>query len=306
MNLAESYRTAGQYRAALPAFQHASALMTALGRDDTQTAGTLFNNWALALHLSGRPLEAEELFRRAIDISRADQSEQGVSPMLLTNYARTLNELHRLDEAAGYAERGYTKAMQAGDNVVMNQSLLMRARIYRVQGNLTGAAQMLAEVEPRLRQSLPRGHLAFASLDTEYSLLALARGDLQSALQRANDSMAIAEASRKAGRGGDDYLSWALLARSEIDRQLGQADAAASDAARGLELRQKSVEPGTLASDLGHAYYILGRALQAQGKAEQAGAAFRSAVDHLQSALGPNHPDTQSARQMAASVTQPR
>ena len=62
MGLAESFRNAGRYRQAIPAFERASALMTALGRDDTQTAGTLFNNWALALHAAGHPMEAEKLF----------------------------------------------------------------------------------------------------------------------------------------------------------------------------------------------------------------------------------------------------
>jgi tetratricopeptide (TPR) repeat protein len=185
----------------------------------------------------------------------------------------------------------------------MNQALLMRARIYRAQGNLTRAEAMLAEVEPRLRQSLPRGHLAFASLATEYSLLALARGDPPSALQQANRALAIAEASIKAGRGGNDYLSALLLPRSEIERELGRADDAATDAGRALEILQNSAEPGTLSSFLGRAYYTLGRALRAQGKAEEARVAFRSAAENLQSTVGPDHPDTRGARQLAESET---
>ena len=303
MALAESYRAAGQYRDAIPAFEQASVLMTALGRDDTETAGTLFNNWALALHLSGRPLEAEKLFRRAIDISRADQSEQGVSPMLLVNYARTLRELGRPDEAADYSERGYAKAVEAGNEVVTNQALLLRARIYREQGNLTGAETMLSEVAPRLRRALPPGHLAFARLATEYSLLTSARGELPAALQLANQALAIAEASIKAGQGGTDYLSSVLVPRSDIERQLGRANDAAMDAARALNLLQKSVEPGAFSSDLGHAYYNLARALQAQGKSDEARAAFRSAAANLQSTVGPDHPDTRSARQLAESET---
>src|SRR5262249_25130122 len=74
MALSESYGTAGRYRDAIPVYEKAAALMTALGRDDTETAGTLFNNWALALHASGRPLDAEKLYRRSLDISRADRS----------------------------------------------------------------------------------------------------------------------------------------------------------------------------------------------------------------------------------------
>jgi serine/threonine protein kinase len=292
MALAESYRAAGQYRDAIPAFEQASALMTALGRDDTETATTLFNNWALALHLSGRPLEAEKLFRRAIDISRADQAEQGVSSMLLINYARTLRVLGRPAEAADYAERGYANAVQAGNQLVMNQALLVLGRIYRERGDLTRAQEVLSEVEPRLRKALPPGHLAFSRLASEYSLLTSARGDLPTALQRANQAVAIAEASIKAGRGGDDYLASALVVRSDINRQLGRADDA-SDAARALVLLKKSEGPG----ELGYAFYAMGRALQAQGKTEEARAAFRSAADNLRGTLGPDHPDTRSARQ---------
>jgi tetratricopeptide (TPR) repeat protein len=70
----------------------------------------LFNDWALALDRLGRPAEAEKLYRRAIDISREGEAEEAVSPMLLNNYAKTLHQLGRLDEAADYAERAYAKA----------------------------------------------------------------------------------------------------------------------------------------------------------------------------------------------------
>jgi serine/threonine protein kinase/Tfp pilus assembly protein PilF len=301
MALAESYRVAGQYRDAIPAFEQASALMTALGRDDTETAGTLINNWALALHASGRPLEAEKLFLRAIEISKVDKAEEGVSPMLLVNYARTLRELGYQGEAADYADLGYTRAAQAGDQLVMNQALLLRARIYREQGDLTRAQEMLSEVEPRLRIALPPGHLAFARLATEYAQQASARGDLPGALRLANQAVTIAEASMKAGQGGDDYLSDILVVRSDIDRHLGRADNAVADAARAQGLLKRSEEPGTFSSDLGHDDYALGRALQAQGKPEEAHAAFRAAAENLQNTLGPNHPDVRSAWQLAES-----
>src|SRR5262249_19622655 len=83
LSLAESYRAAGQYSNANSAYEHVFALLTSLGRDDTQTAVTTFNNWAFALQLFGRPLEAEKFYRRAIDISRVGNSDEGVSPMLM-------------------------------------------------------------------------------------------------------------------------------------------------------------------------------------------------------------------------------
>ncbi|HXP86430.1 MAG TPA: protein kinase [Bryobacteraceae bacterium] len=303
MDLAEAYRDAGQYHEAIAAFEQASVLMTSLGRDDTETAGTTFNNWGLALYQSGRVLEAERVFRRAIDISRADQTEQAVSPMLLVNYARTLRELGRLDEAADYGERAYAKAQQADHQVAVNQSLLERARIYRDKHELARATAMLAEVEPRLRRNLPPGHYAFAALASEQSLIALARGDLPMALQLANQAMTIAEASIKAGGQGAGVLPILLVRRSSIELDLRRTDEAAADAARALSLLQVAAQPGTFSGNLGRAYLTLGRALQAQGKGDEARAAFHSAAEHLQNALGPDHPDTRSARLLAETDT---
>lgn len=65
-----------------------------------------------------------------------------------------------------------------------------------------------------------------------------------------------------------------------------------------MTILQKVAEPGVFSSYLGHAYYTLGPALQGQGKSEEARAAFRSAVEHLQATLGPGHPDTRSARRL--------
>ena len=80
VELAEAYRVAGQNHLASSTFEKAAALLAPLGRSDTQTAVVIFNDWALALDKLGRPLEAEKLFRRAIDISRAGQTEETVSP----------------------------------------------------------------------------------------------------------------------------------------------------------------------------------------------------------------------------------
>jgi len=38
----------------------------------------------------GRPLDAERMYRRAIDISRDGKTDDAVSPMLLANYVRRL------------------------------------------------------------------------------------------------------------------------------------------------------------------------------------------------------------------------
>jgi tetratricopeptide (TPR) repeat protein len=222
--------------------------------------------------------------------------------MLMVNYARALRDLHQTDAAADYAQRGYAKAQQAGAQVVIGQSLLLRSVIYTDMGDLARADAMLDEVEPRLKRGLPSGHIAFASLASDRGLVALERGDLRVALENANEAVAIAEVATKAGRLGGDYLPLFLTRRSEVESRLGHGDLAEADASRALDILQGSGQIGAFSSVRGRAYLALGRALQAQGRAEEARTAFRTAAENLQDALGPDHPDSRSAVQLAQLV----
>jgi tetratricopeptide (TPR) repeat protein len=243
--------------------ERAAASLTALGRDDTQNAGTLFNNWGLTLNQLGRVDEAERVLRRAIEISRDARGEDVVSPMLLVNYARVLRDLHRLDEAADYGQRAYDKARAAGDDVVINQSLLVRGSTYRERGDLARSREMFDAVEPRLRAHLPPGHIAFASLASERALLAQAAGDLPSALDYANDALALATASIQNGGQGREYIPVILTRKAGIELQLGHADAAAADADRAVALLAPTVEPGGTSLTLTRATEMRDRARQA-------------------------------------------
>lgn len=295
-DLALAYNSAGKDIEAVSAFERAGALLSSLGRDDTQTAVTLFNNWALELDQVGHPMEAERMYRRAIDISRAGKSEDTVSPMVLNNYAKTLRELGRLEEAEDYAGRAYAKAQRVGHQLVINQSLLERARIYTARHQPSRADAMLAQVEPRLRQSLPDGHYAFASLASAAALNALVRGDIPTAMKLADRAVTIDEAAIKAGREGSYYLPTFLINRSTVELAASRPKQAAADASRALALAQSSTKPGSFSSIQGRAYLVLGRALQAQGESEQAREAFRSAAEHLRVTVGPDHLDTRNAR----------
>jgi eukaryotic-like serine/threonine-protein kinase len=295
IDLAEAYREAGRYSESITAFEQASTRLSALGRDNTETAGTLYNNWAMALLQVGRPLEAERVFRGALEISRSDHTDAGVSATVLLNYGKTLDELGRLNEAADYVERAYAKVRQAGDEVVINQSLLERARIYREQHKLARATEMLIQVEPRLRRDLPPTHYAFASLASERSLIALANDDLEKARQLANEAVATDEATIKSGGQGAGLLPVLLFRRSAVELELHESDKARADAERALNLLQGPSDPGTFSMNVGRAYLALGRALQAQGKPDEADAAFRSAAEHLERTLGTDHPESRAA-----------
>ena len=290
MDLAEAYRVAGRNREAISAFEEASARLAALGRDDTETAGTLFNNWGVSLSGAGRPREAAEVLRRAIEISPA--------PLVMVNYAKALRDLARPAEAAQYAERGYAGAMEQHQHVVVQQALLVLARISRDSGDLRRAAEMLARVEPLLKQGLPAGHYAFGVLALEQALIHQAKGELERALELANHAVKVVEASVKAGRAGSDVLPMLLVRRADLEIQLHRPGDATRDAASALETLRAGVESGTFSSNLGHAHLALGRALDMQGSVEQSQSHLIAAAEHFEKALGEDHPETRDARRL--------
>ena len=302
MDLAEAYREAGKFREANESFKKSYELMVDLGRDDTETAGTLLNNEALTVEYLGRPLEAEKIFYRALELSRDNHGDSAVDPLLLLNYARVLRELARTREAQDSAERALKSASQAGDQVTVNQALLELARIYRQAGDYGRSTAMLDQVEPRLRADLPPGHYAFSSLASERELTALAAGDLPAATRFSRQAAEILQAAIKNGKQGAQFLPALLGRQSKLELKLGQTDQAEADAAKQLSMVQSSFEPGQYSSNLGYAYLNVAMALQAQGKTAEARQAFRSAAGHFEKALGPDHPDTRSAVESAGAA----
>ncbi len=297
--LASAYQTSGRFREADAAFERAATRISDLGYGETQRAVKLFNDWGFASSNAGRPLDAEKAFRRSIEISRTNKTEDAVQPTLLHNYAVVLRELGRLTEAADYEQRAREKALIAGNQMLAAQTNLQLARIYRDQHRFKQAATLLAEIEPVMRQKLPPTHYAFASLTSERALLAEEQGDLMTGLRLANEAVAIDEAAIKGGGEGSIYLPILLTRRSVVELASGSPDRAAVDALRAVSLLNDSMQAGTQSSHMGRAYLALGRALKAQGRDEEARSAFRSAGEQLKGTVGVDHPDSRAAQHLA-------
>ena len=295
MDLAEAYRMAGRNREAAAAFEESYARLAALGRDGTERAGTILNNWALAVHILGHPLEADSLFRRAIAISSADSSERNVSPMLLNNLARVLNELARFREARGYAERAYVEAKKAGDEIVVGQALSVRFSIAIEEHDAPRAAAILAELGPRWKRMMPPEHIAFAVLAMYEAMLASELGYHAQAVANADRAVVLAEANEQ----GLDYLPTSLLRRAAVNQRARRFEAAESDARRALVMEQKATGGAGFYSGVGRAYLMLARALAGEGRTEEARAAYETALEQLEPSLGADHPKTREARDRA-------
>jgi len=298
-DLAEAYREAGRYREAVMTFEQLWPQLVAQGRDDTATAGTWLNNWGMAVAQMGRPLEAEKLLRQSMMIHRADASDAALSPMLLTNYAQQLLDLGRLPEAQDYAERALDSAKRAGDEVVINQTLLRLARIYRAQHDFVRSLAKLDEAEPRLRSALPPGHYAFGALASERSQTLELDGKTTQALEFANLAVRICEDASRQGKACAQYLPNMLQRRASVETALKQYASAESDARQALQLLLQQTQPGEFSQSIGQAYLVLGRCLTAEGRSAEGRAMAQHAAEQLEKSVGIDHPDTRSAREMA-------
>jgi tetratricopeptide (TPR) repeat protein len=116
--------------------------------------------------------------------------------------------------------------------MVIDQSLFECARVYALQHNPSRAAAMLAEVEPRLRKSLPLGHYAFATLAAEQARVASMRGDIADAARASNQLQRNAQPGTFSSSVGRAYLS---LGRAlQAQGKNGEAHAALQSAVERL------------------------------------------------------------------------
>jgi tetratricopeptide (TPR) repeat protein len=217
-----------------------------------------------------------------------------------------LSKLNRLDEASDLAQRAYDKAKAGQNQTVMGQSLLVLARIAITQKKFDRAVALLSELDPLMHRILPPGHYAFSVLTTDRAMLALGQGNISRAMDLSNQAVAIGEAAIAKSKAGSFTFSTLLLNDSLITLAAGKPEQALADADRLLSMEQSSNQQGALSAKAGNAYLARARALQALGRHDEARAAAQVAVERLERSVGPDHPETQSARQLATPSSENR
>ena len=91
-----------------------------------------------------------------------------------------------------------------------------------------------------------------------------------------------------------------LRHRASVETALKQFAPAERDARRALQLLLQRARPGEFSQSTGLAYLTLARCLAAQGSDAEARAMAQHAADQLEKSVGADHPDTRSARDLAA------
>lgn len=300
-HLATALSSAGRFRDAIALYADAWNQKVKLGRDDSATGSVLLNNWSVALRDAGRPLDAEPLLRRSMELKAGFPEE----PFSLANLASILVELGRPQEAAGYAEHACRVAKAVNNPKSLAQDQLWLAKAYRMQHDLTRATQMLDEAEVGLHSVFPPGHYLFGTLAAERALLAWERGERDAAHALFEQAIQITEQALLQGKASVQRLPSLLGQRAMMEVDATSYSTAEADARRALKLLGGDAQPGDYSSYAGRAHLALARALQGQGKAAEAREHAQEALRQLEKAVGSDHPDTRAAREISNTAPAP-
>jgi tetratricopeptide (TPR) repeat protein len=181
--------------------------------------------------------------------------------------------------------------------MVVSQALSMLFAIGIESGDLKSAERALAEFAPRWRR-MPPGHIAHAALPLNEAMLASRRGDHRTAVEKAERAIALARESSMSS----DYLPSFLLRCSAIYLAAGKFEEARRDAEESLRREREIGIEGAPSSIIGRCHLAIARALQGEGRADAARAAFASAFENLEPTLGADHPKTREAQHGAAAI----
>jgi tetratricopeptide (TPR) repeat protein len=291
-SLAYGHYLAGHTRQADEAYGRLWALFEQKGLERTAPAGMVLNNWSV-VHYRSDISRAEVLCRRATELQRLIEG-QAIAPSMTFNHAGALRRLERYEEARRLYDETIATATSRQAHGTRLNAMMELADLHIDQGDLGRAATLLSQVA---RQA---DHPSFddgkrARLLHFEGRLAQARG--QSAHARAR----FAEAARRFEQQQSKAVVYVLaligLARAEL--ALGRGAEALAAARRALSLGESYVEKDAPSYLVGLARLAEADIQQAQGQGTNAQASYRTALDHLERTLGPQHSATVAARKGA-------
>jgi serine/threonine-protein kinase len=287
MSLGSACSLVGRMAEAERHFAAAFARVQALGQGNTPHAVTLLNNWAVINERAGDARRSLQLVEQALALAGPD----GVSPFLLLNRGRALENLGRFEEADSEYARGTELAAKRGMALPKTNGLLGQASVALTQGRLDAARIALAEADGAGAAKLP-AHPQGIQRALIAGRLALAENDVIAAAAQFDSALRAAPEQATA--------VMAHLGRAEMSLRRGDTPAAlaSAEAAKALAIMlqgDKRVSFRTALASLMHA-----RVLQAAGKAAMASGAAIEAEALLREAVEPAHPAMPEARRLTA------
>src|SRR4029079_17994558 len=122
------------------------------GRTETMAAADAVGDWCL-VHFDTDLLKAGPLCRRSVELLRAVEGSDGVTPTALLNYAAVLEHLARYDEAEPVYLEAIRTARSRADSQVEVVAAIELANLYAQRGDAARAAGELDAFERKFRNT---------------------------------------------------------------------------------------------------------------------------------------------------------
>jgi serine/threonine protein kinase/tetratricopeptide (TPR) repeat protein len=288
--VAFGYHLSGRNVEAGRYFEQALRKYKDLGRERSDGALTIMNDWAVALRGAGVPGHALQLLDDEARIETQRESGAGPSVTVLGNQARMLQALGRFERARITYELECQLATRHGDDFSEVHCQLGLASLAVETRAFDQAAAYLSRALELLGSNVPQGSppmrvraVLQGRIDLAAGRLAEARAQFDRALENQDASPTTLDAE---------------LGKAETELAAQNAAEAAQNARRGLQWATSQQGDLPHSSQTGLAWLMLGRALQALGDRAQAHKAFDAAVLHLSNTVDSDHPALLQARQL--------
>jgi tetratricopeptide (TPR) repeat protein len=271
-------------------FEQALGKYHELGREQSDGALVILNDWGVALLRAGVPRRALELLDESVRIEGQRGPDIELTATMVGNRGLALLGLGRLQQARASFDEECRLAIDHSDDFTEMHCLVGESSVSIQSGELDGAQRYLDRLEGLLNKA---GAPADSPPARVYALtkarLDLARGKLPEA--HAGFERAILEGTAPDPTNMHAYVgsSMAALAANDATNAVGLARRA---------LRIAAVLQGDVphSSQTGIASLWLGRALLRAGDRAEGREALEAAVSHLSNTIDSNHPNLVQAR----------
>jgi serine/threonine-protein kinase len=292
--LADTYQQATRYDAAVAQYESAIRELTAMGRENTAAAMSIFSDYARMLDSAGQTLRAAEQFRRAVQSQALSGRSENLS--LNNNYANVLVALGRFDAADQFIQAARRAAQASGNPRERGRLQGSLAGYYCAIKDLARCETELDNARATLRTVLPANHTYFAALDYLRGSVEFNRGHYAAAREYLQKVLEIF--SKTSATGANVMRATSLLARTEA--RLGNTGAALELAARSVAMARERYTGFPHSGWIGVVLLAQGRVQMDTGNREAARATLREALAHFQATDGDDAPTTTDTRQLLA------
>ena len=295
--LAMARSSAGDYAGADAAYRRAAVLVEQEGLDDTLDYAVLLNNWSVVMQRAGQHRTSAALSKRAVDIARRADSEQGASLTMLSTLASALTAIGDFGGATVAVDESLVKARAAGSATRLFNTLGQAVIAATEGGDVARAAQFLTEAE----RALNSGLTAAAGRRRRNLRRARRAGERQSReavnrARRALELLAAASSSPSSLLPTQTFLARSLNASGRFNEALEFAEKSLAQSREGLGGFRYS-------STVGSALLEQATAHRGLGHIDAARAAVTQAIEHLNDALGLQSTTTVRAQRLHSALT---